>query len=366
MDHDFAKSRCAVGLVAAAAATLILLVAATPAAAVSRQFFGVVPVGTPSEAEFQTMGQGNVGTYRFDIDWKQVQPTEGGAYDWAATDEEIADAAANGLKLLPFFYGTPDYAADDHRAPPLGSDEAKEGWKSFLEAAAERYGPGGAFWEQNPGVDPQPIITWQVWNEHNSRAFYKPKPSPKKYAELLRISDEALTGVDPDADILLGGMFATPGTNGSIHSWKFIKRLYKVKGAEQHFDAIALHPYSPNLAGIKAQVELVREQLKKAGDAGTPIWITELGWGSAGTKNHDLIKSRAGQKKMLKKSFNLILDRRGKWHIKRLFWFAWRDPQNPSDPVGVVCTWCASAGLFDNELNPKPSWNQFLKFTGGS
>jgi hypothetical protein len=357
-------------LLVGAIATVLLLVGAAPAGAVSRQFFGLVPVGTLGPDEFQAMGDSNAGALRFQLDWKSIQPTEGGAYDWSGTDALATNAALNGIELLPFAYGTPEYASGSFREPPLGSPDAKQAWKDFLVAAAQRYGPGGEFWDeftaQNPGAEPQPFEVWQIWNEENSPSFFEPKPSPKKYAELLSISDQALDSVDPGADVLLGGMFGTPNRNGAIFSWKFLKRLYKVKGAEQHFDAVALHPYSPNIAGIKAQIELARDKIKKAGGGKPPIWITELGWGSAGNGPSDLIKSRAGQKKMLRKSFNLILDRRGKWKIRRLFWFTLRDTGNPTDPVGGVCTWCASAGLLDKDLNPKPAFDQFRKFTGAS
>jgi hypothetical protein len=368
MSQSLAKSRSAAGLVAAAAAIAVLLASATPAAAVGRNFFGIVPAVTPGGGDFQTMSEGRVGSYRFVLEWGRVQPNQGGAYDWSKVDAEVSNAALNGLDLLPILYGSPDYAADSNREPPLGSAEAKEGWKDFLAAAASRYGPNGDFWDgftaANPGVDPRPITIWQIWNEQNSSSYYEPKPSPEGYAELLEISDDALTEVDSHADVLLGGMFATPGRRQSIYSWRFLKKLYKQRGAKQHFDAIALHPYSPNLGGIKAQIELVRKQLKKAGEANTPLWITELGWGSAGAGDSDLIKSRAGQKKMLKKSFKLLLDKRAKWKIRRLFWYTWRDPGTASDPVGVVCTWCASAGLFDRDGDPKPAWDQFRKFTG--
>ena len=345
----------------------VLLIPASPAGAVGREFFGIVPTNTPSAAEFQTMGEARIGTYRFRINWANVQPTVGGDYDWSQVDAEVSEAALSGMELLPFAYGSPGYAADSPKTPPLASADAREGWQQFLTAAAERYGPGGEFWDefelQNPDATPRPIKLWQIWNEVNSLSYYEPKPSPREYSRLLKISDAALSEADSRADILLAGMFGTPGRNQSIYSWKYLKRLYKIKGTRQHFDAIALHPYSPNLAGIKAQIELVRKQAKKVGRGRTPIWITELGWGSAGSNGHDLIKSRAGQKKMLRRSYNLILDRRRKWNVKRLFWFTWRD--GDSDPIGVVCTWCSSAGLFDSSNAPKPAFDQLRRFTGG-
>jgi hypothetical protein len=353
-------------LVAAAVAIAAFLLPAAPAGAVSREFFGVVPAHPPEADEFQIMGDGKVGSYRFQVDWARIQPTEGGAYDWSSVDIQVLNAASNGMQLLPILYGTPDYASGNHREPPLGSNDDKQAWKDFLTAAVQRYGPEGEFWQANPAVDPHPVEQWQIWNEQNSPTYYEPKPSPKGYAELLKISDEAIGEVDPGADIVLGGMFGTPSRNKGIFSWKFLKRLYAVNGAGSHFDAVAVHPYSPNLAGIKAQIELMREKMKKAGDAKTPIWVTEIGWGSAGTQGQPLSKSLKGQKKLLRKSFNMLLEHRGNWKIKRVFWFTWRDPADGADVTGVVCGWCGSAGLLEADGDSKPSFDQFQRFTGAS
>jgi hypothetical protein len=365
MNQDSAKSRCAL-LVAAALAALLVLPAAN-AGAVGRAFYGVVPGVDPTAAEFETMGAAQVGTYRFPLGWSQVQQSQGGPFDWSEIDPQVENAAVNGIELLPIAYGVPNFIGP-HREPPLGSSEAKQGWQDFLAAAAERYGPGGEFWTafelDHPGVAPQPIEWWQIWNEQNSPTFFEPKPSPKKYAQLLEVSDVALREVDSGAKILVGGMFGTPGRKQAIYAWKYLKRLYQVNGAKSHFDAVALHPYSPNISGLKAQIELARKKMKKVGGRRTPIWITELGWGSAGTKAHPLIKSESGQKRLLRKSFNLLLDKRGKWKIRRILWFAWRDPGDGEDVVGGVCNWCGSAGLFDGNLDPKPSFDQFKRFTG--
>lgn len=365
VNQSAGKSRSVATLTAAVAAILVALLAPAPANAVNTNFFGIVPVGTPSDDDFEAIGAAKVGSYRFEIDWRSIQPTADGPYDWATLDTRMTNAARNGLEPLPFFYGSPDYAADNPRQPPLGSAEAKDRWKTFLRAVAERYGPDGDFWGENPDLERRPIKVWQIWNEVNSRSYYKPKPSPKEYARLLKISHAALTDVDSNAKILLAGMFATPGRSGSIYSWRYLKRLYGIKGTERRFDAVALHPYSPNLSGIKAQIRLARKGIKKAGGGRPKIWITELGWGSAGSGSSDLIKSEAGQKRLLRKSFKLLIRKRRAWGIKRLFWFTWRDPADPSDPTGIVCTWCASAGLLDTNGQPKPSFEQFVKFTGG-
>jgi hypothetical protein len=352
-----------------AAAAAVLLLAASPASAVSRSFFGIVASERPDASDFEMMGDAGVGTFRFQLDWRNIQSTEGGAYNWSGPDEQIENAAVNGIEPLPILYGTPEWVGG-YREPPLGSEQDKQAWKDFVGAAVKRYGAGGDFWQtfatEHPGVDAKPPQAWQISNEQNSPSYWEPKPSPKKYAELVRISDEAIDGVDESADVLLGGMFGTPSRNKGIFSWKFLKRLYAVNGIESHFEAIALHPYSPNLAGIRTQIELAREKIKKAGDAGTPIWITEIGWGSAGTHGQPLVKSAKGQKKLLRKSFNMLLHHRGKWKIRRVLWFTWRDLGDGTNPVGIVCGWCGSAGLLDADRDPKPAFDQFRSIVGGS
>ena len=47
--------------------------------------------------------------------------------------------------------------------------------------------------------------------------------------------------------------------------------------------------------------------------------------------------------------------------MRGALWYTWRDPANP---VGL-CGWCASAGLFDNDLDPKPAWRAYTELTGG-
>src|SRR5918995_1245574 len=134
----------------------------------NRSFFGIVSANHPDAADFQTMGDARVGTFRFQLDWRNVQPTQGGPYDWSSVDLQFENAAANGIELLPIFYGSPDYASGSHREPPLGSDEDKQAWKDFVAAAVQRYGSGGGLLEGKPDPPPPPPGGWAGWNATNS------------------------------------------------------------------------------------------------------------------------------------------------------------------------------------------------------
>jgi hypothetical protein len=369
------------GRLSAFAATLAVvslgaLAAAGSASAAPAGFFGLVPQGaTPSGSDIERMGQGKVGSVRLLLNWTAIEPVDDD-FNFETTDEYIGNLAAAGIRPLPFVWGVPPFVSSDNLQMPVATEGQKAQWAEFLRRVAGRYGAGGQFWNtvypaQHPGSAPVPVETIQIWNEQNAPKHVL-RPSPSGYAELLRISDQAIGAVDPGIEIALGGMFGRPtgtavtgdsgqaaGKGGAIKAWTFIKKLYKTKGVKGFFDGVSLHPYSPDLKGIKDQVNKIRKVLKKKKDKKTDLWITELGWGS--DKVGRLGVGAKKQPKLLKKSFKMLLRKRRKWKIPGVFWYTWRDV------AGAPCDWCGSAGLFPaTGLTPKPAWSRFVKFTGGS
>ena len=357
-------------------AALGTLAAAGSASAAPPEFFGLVPQGAaPSGSDIQRMGQGNVGTVRLLLNWDAIEVSDD-QFDFAASDAYIGNLAAAGIRPFPFVWGTPGFVSSTHLQMPVATAAQKAEWDEFLRRVAGRYGAGGQFWNtvypaQHPGAAPLPVQTIQIWNEQNAPKHVL-NPSPSGYAELLRISDQAIGAVDPSIEIALGGMFGRPtgtavtggsaqeaGRGGAIKAWSFIKQLYKTKGVKAYFDGVSLHPYSPGLKGIKDQVLKIRKVLKKKKDKKTKLWITEIGWGS--NKAGRLGVGAKKQPKLLKKSFKMLLKKRRKWKIPGVLWYTWRDV------AGAPCDWCGSAGLFPaSGLDPKPAWSKFVRFTGGT
>jgi hypothetical protein len=288
----------------------------------------------------------------------------------------VGGAAARGTASLPFIFGSPDWIDSNDgepdyavsRVPPIETESDRLAWQSFLRAALQRYGPDGAFWApggdyaaQHAGAAPLPIGDWQVWNEPSSPAYFWPKPSPAGYADLLGISAEVIRAEDPGARIILAGLFGTPGGGpGGIFLPRFLDRLYDVQGVEENFDAVALHPYSPGIEGMKAQIELARREMKRAGDAGTDLWITELGWASDGPKEIQAVKSERGQARMLRRAFETLNRNRGRWNVFGVNWFSLRDTPKKKSP----CPGCPYTGLLERDGDPKPAWRAFAEFSG--
>jgi hypothetical protein len=342
------------------------------AAAVTPGFFGVTPAPQlPTDQDIQRMGRARVGTLRFMLNWAEVQPSQGGFYNFSELDRVVAGAAQQGITALPYFYGTPVWARNCSRVPafycdrvsPVASRRGGRGWVNFLAAVVARYGPRGTLWfNPSDAYNPpyRPITTWQIWSEPNSPKFFRPKVSPKKYLALLRVSAKTIRAADRGARVILGGLFGTPPKPG-MSMRRFLDGLYRLKKAKRFFDVVALHPYARNIKGIKAQLKLGRRVMRQHRDAKTPLALTEIGWGSA-TSTKGLFKGVAGQASLLTSSFNFIVRNQKRFKIAGVDWFSWRD-------IGAGqagnCILCESFGLLNNDYSAKPSLSAFVGFTGG-
>ena len=355
------------------AALLTPLAATSATAQVPRSFWGVIPIQDPGPSEFQRMGSGNVGTLRLLVVWPDVEPSPD-AYDWSRLDFFFANAAANGIEVLPFLYGTPSWTGVDckgldpescERVPPLGGP-ARAAWIDFLQDLVARYGPQGSFWS-DPGdaYEPPylPLTDVQIWNEPSSRFYWRPKPNAKKYGKLVKISHDAISAVDPTVEVVLAGVFPSPLGGKKFGFAKFLAKFYDVKKIKRYFDIAAFHPYASSIKSLKKGVKTIRKVMREGGVGSKPLWITEIGWGSApAQKDRPLVKGIEGQRKLLEQSFQLLESKRAQWKLSGVVWYAWRDPGFELE----LCLFCSSAGLFDADGNPKPAWLAYVQKTGGS
>jgi hypothetical protein len=318
------------------------------------------------------MAQGRLGTVRVFVNWAAIDRTSSDNNNWSTIDPIVEAAAADGLTVTPFIFGTPEWVARDldHRAcspstcglfAPAGQ-LALEQWKRFLVEAVERYGPGGEFFADRPYLPYQPITVWQLWNEQNSQTFYRPKPDVDSYATLVRSGTDAVHSVDPDARILLGGMFGSPGGEDEpkLFAWNYLRRLYRIPGIADQFDGVAVHPYAARMSKVIEQVKLMHKEIVRAHDP-AEMWITEVGW-SSGTGGTPLERGEKGQASRLREAMTWFIGHQAAYGIENVTWFAWRDLAGKP-----ICQWCANAGLFEaGALTPKPAWRALMLYTGGS
>jgi hypothetical protein len=320
-------------------------------AKVPKSFFGA-SADSPTDHDYSRMARTGFGTSRFDINWRAVQKTRKGGYDWGYVDARMRQGAEVGMRASLILIGTPRFVrkSPDGFFPPTDSTENLQEWEDFLEAAVRRYGPDGHFWSENPDLDALPVHQWVIWNEQNARAFWRPKPDTRDYARLVTASDQAISSVDKKAQLVLGGMYGYPRDSRAIDATDFIKKLYRVKHIERHFEAIALHPYGPGVGTVRKQIEQARSAVRKAGDPGVGILIGEIGWASDGPAKSDEVVGAKGQATRLRKGLQMLVDKRNAWNIVGAYVYLWRDPTSETP-----CLWCPGAGLVEVDGTPKPA-----------
>jgi Glycosyl hydrolase catalytic core len=362
----------ALGLICLLAALLpgAASAAAKPPPVPPRGFFGVAPQDWLTDRDAEYMKAGGIETIRWPLEWAGAQPTQNGPYLWGQLDRTLMVASRHGLRVLPFIVGTPSWLAPSSQTLPLTSPEARQEWARFLQAAASRYGPGGEFWtEHAPGgssheppiTNPTPINSWQVWNEANFFYFASPA-TPKAYARLLRLSSPAIKAGDPSAKVIMSGLFGLPGANGggNLPAAEFLRRLYRVPGIQNYFDAVALHPYAGSVQELEEMVTEFHDVTVENEDR-VPLYITEMGWGSQYDPNVvSFERGYQGQARSLRKAYGYLLANRQALDLKSVYWFSWKD-------IPGSCNYCDSVGLFGGGegFHPKPAWYALVSLTHG-
>lgn len=215
------------------------------------------------------MGAGWVVEY---FPWQYVEPAKG-SYSWEHADSVIAHARRQGLKVIARIGYAPAWAR------PVGSEV------SYLEPA--RYTDLGEFVAAFAARYRGQVDHLIIWNEPNlSLEWGFRSPSPAEYTEMLRATYERAKEVNPEVRILAGALAPTLGAPDAMSDLAYLRGMYAA-GAASYFDALAVHAYGWRFAPDAApdpdvinyrRVELLRQIMVEAGDAGTPVMITEGGW----------------------------------------------------------------------------------------
>ena len=342
------------------AALLVLALAPSARAALPPGFIGMSPQSHSTLKDFRLMREAGVRSLRLPMNWSGIEPQSPFVSEpnWAAWDREVEMAAEEGMRVLPVVWATPDWVAPDPLTLPVKSSWQRWAWTNFLRGAAERYGPAGTFWAQHQKLPFMPIRMYEIWNEQNIVTFAQ-RPDPVQFAKLMRISGRALHAVDPGTRVIVGGLFGRPlQVPPNVASGDYLNRLYAAGNVKPYFEGVALHPYVADARAMGKQLANLRRIMNLHGDTRTPLYVTELGWGSrSGPSRWE--RGLYGQANQLSRAFEMLSANRVRWRLGGAWWFTWSDE-------GGTCQFCGSAGLLNTNREAKPSWYAFNVWSGGN
>ena len=169
------------------------------------------------------------------------------------------------------------------------------------------------------------VKTYEIWNEPNLPAFWKPRPEPARYAALVKAAYAQMKAADTSITVLAGAFSPAGGyhdadCNGqpdssaqaTVNPIDFLEIMY-ANGAKGSFDGLSHHPYTGGAgpAGTHAcnawyqmfgTSPSLRSLMVANGDGAKKIWGTEFGTDVAWVNN-----SEDAQAKQLTDAFRIWL-----------------------------------------------------------
>ena len=209
--------------------------------------------------------------------WREIEPTRG-EWHWEYPDFVVRAARHYGLDLIVRLDRQPAWATEpavDGAAPPDDLDD----YAAFAGTVAQRYRGQ--------------IKGYIVWNEPNlAREWSGRRPDPTAYTDMLRRAYEAIKAADPEATVVSAGLASTNHQDAeAMDDRVFLEAMYQA-GAGTYFDALGAHPYGfayppDDPQGAHDRLNLarlldLRAIMEAHGDGDKLLWVTELGWTTAG------------------------------------------------------------------------------------
>lgn len=284
---------------------------------------------------------------RVDLHWDRHEPSEG-RYRLGELDELVKSMRKQQLKSVMYLVGSAPHATTAPHGSPVPDQYPPRDPEVFAQRMAmlaQRY----------PSVD-----AWQVWNEPNLPAFWRPSEDAEGYARLLHPTVMALRKVAPDKPVVMAGMayYSQMPVKGGL----MLEKLGQF-GVQKLGAIAAYHPYSqepesdePGKNDFILRSQQLNKMLRGAGLPG--IWATEWGWSSyTGPKEHQAIIGDDGQADYVLRRLALMsaLD------FDKIFLFALSDLDSRAGQRDQ------HYGLLDLQGKPKPVYlalQRFLQIAG--
>jgi hypothetical protein len=290
-------------------------------------------------------GEAGARWMRVPLFWVQIEPqnTTPEYYSWPhGYDDWLARLVRQNIKPILTVTGNPPWAAT-YLGGPIDRVELAE-FVEFIEAAVAHY-----------GVSPYNVKYWEFYNEPDNSDLACAANGcghwgyePAAYAEMLAAVYQPIKAVDPDAQVVLGGLAYDWFTSqGGPFVEDFLDGVLENNGGD-YFDVMNFHYFPPFAAkwdpygpGIMGKAAYLRNKLAEYG-VYKPLICTETGtWSDDEHNGSDELQSR-----YVPKAFARSMAA----NLEITIWYKLIDDSY----LGFIM-W----GLLDRDLNRKPSHSAY-------
>ncbi|MFQ5400488.1 MAG: cellulase family glycosylhydrolase [Anaerolineae bacterium] len=196
---------------------------------------------------------------------------------WAKYDHIVELAKRYDIEIITRLGNPPSWSRSlpDEEAGTYAPPDHFNDFGDFAAALAERYRGR--------------ITYFQLWNEPNGNEEWgKQNVNPEAFTELLCLAYRRIKAANPEAVVLAGALTPTLANDGrNMNDLIFLQRMYHA-GAGECFDIMSAQGYGlwsgardrrlrPTVINYPHHL-LLRDLMVRNGDAGKPIWISEMGW----------------------------------------------------------------------------------------
>lgn len=306
--------------------------------------------GTVSSGRLDQLKAMNTKWLRFQMGWRWIAADGPSSFKWTTADSIVNSILGRGMQPLAVLSTTPAWArlpvcTESQWCAPKATSIVD--FAQFAAAAADRY--------------PQ-IRVWEIWNEPNQAAWWRPGADPESYTALLKAAYRSIKAVNPNAIVITGGMAPSVTNEKSFSPIEFLQEIYTY-GGRGSFDGVGHHPYCYDAADkcpdfyaswsawsqMNDTTPSLRSVMKDHGDAVLKIWATEFGAPTGSSR----AVTETQQANMLSKAYELF--RAYDWAEPVLIWHKDRDQCNNS--ANKECFF----GLIRNDGSKKQAYDAFVQ-----
>ena len=227
-----------------------------------------------SNEVYRYAGELGVKFARVQTGWARTEIVAG-KYDFAWLDRIVNQLLEAGIEpWLNLSYGNPLYivcdGADGVGNHPMNSDTACNAWCCYITVLVNHY--------------KDRINKYEIWNEGDSDAFWKPSADPSSHVGLMKITAETIRK-NTDNAIIIGGAFA----NGlTVKGFSIIKQHLDC-GMADIIDVFSFHHYKTVIELERAELLVqLRNLFAEYGKPDIRLWQGEGGFPSKTGKTQAL------------------------------------------------------------------------------